>query len=179
VTLECLIKRKNEPTDKNIWIGNCQSQGQTNWLTCHATTRRHIPRDRYNYIRSCLFLVLKSKQLRISVYLLAGVVCPFNKICTEPNEDVLSWWSKNPPRPREPRAFYGGLIDGPYIYINGSNSVWLSACIYINEPVQVLRLALRVYPSWQWHFLEPGVLVQICWHNPLFSSHSFISNNKQ
>jgi len=67
----------------NIWIGNPQSQGQPNWFACDITTRNKIPWNHYNYITTCLFFVLKSKQLRICFHSYDEVVYPFHKICGE------------------------------------------------------------------------------------------------
>jgi len=47
-------------------------------------------RNRYN-----LFFTVKNKQLRISVYSINGVVHPFSKVCSEPNETGLFRKVKN------------------------------------------------------------------------------------
>ena len=44
------------PIAMNMWIGKRQSQGQANCFVCDVSNRSKLPRVRYNYITSCLFL---------------------------------------------------------------------------------------------------------------------------
>ena len=73
---------------------NRQSQGQTNWFACDVINRSKIPWNRYNHITSCLFFVLKSKQLCKNVHSFDGAVYPFHKIYSESNATRAFWWRR-------------------------------------------------------------------------------------
>ena len=52
---------------------------QTDSIMTSQIERSKLPRNRYNYTTSCLFFMLKSKQLLISFHSIDGVVYLFQK----------------------------------------------------------------------------------------------------
>jgi len=133
--------------DTNVWVANRHSQGQTNWLACDVTNRSKIHRNRYNYIKSCPFFVLKSKQLCISVHSFGGVVYPVHKIYSEFNRTVSFCWCKNFMRlfvGSAALALYCRLIADPYIHIKEFTSTTLNSTNVLasNWACPTLRLAM-------------------------------------
>jgi len=181
--------------DMNIWISNCQSQGQANWFAGDVTKRRKFPRNRYNYITftSGLFFVLKSKQLRISVHSFDGVVYSFCKVYSESKISISFWWRKNFMKLSAGSALYDRLLAD--IRINGSNSVRLSVgsalysgliadpYIHINGELTTLRLLFRAFTDWaaliQHHSALISPMQTASWpylHQPHEWSYGHITN---
>jgi len=100
--------------------GNRQSQGPTNWFACDVTNKNKISKTRYNYIKSYLLFMLKSKRLPFSNHSTEVVVYGSFKIYSESNETVSFWWHMNFMKLSAESALYHRLIVDLYSHINGS-----------------------------------------------------------
>jgi len=130
---------------------------------CHITNRSIIPWNRYIYITSCLFFVLKSKQLRISLHsFLTRIVYPFHKISSDSNGAVLSW-HKSSLRPCELWAL---------IQQTDQRSIYSYQCF-----INLHTLNVLVSGDF-WH----SMLIKRsskCFHNLTFTSHAPFWNKWQ
>jgi len=106
----------------NVWIRHCQSQGQVNGFACDITNRSKLPRSCYNHFWSCLFFMLKRKQLHIGIHSIDRAVYCFILMMSKLHETGC-----------RVAALYCGLIADLYIHINdgrGHSSHWKSTQEY-------------------------------------------------